>query len=250
MLVCCQTIQKRTRKTGLLKVEKISIIDQVIQQLETSITSGEYTVGQKMPSEVELCRTLGVGRSTVREAYRMLQAFGMIELRPGKGAFVNAAVRNSSTNEAIRDWFIEKKAELSDLMEVRMAVEPLAVKLAIKKGTREQIEHISALNKKFQEAAKRLNVVELVELDENFHTAIVEASNNALLIKINQLIAETFKAYRTRSFAVSENVEHASDPHNSILDAILQKNEAMGIQAMNDHLVISMLDIEKVVGKD
>lgn len=234
----------------MFKIEKISIIDQVIQQLENSISKGEYSVGAKMPTELKLCRTLGVGRSTVREAYRMLQAFGIIEIRPGKGAFLKATVRNTSTDKLVRDWFIEKEAELSDLMEVRMAVEPLAVKLAIKRGTQDQINRIVTINQKFVESAETLNIVELVELDENFHTAIVEASNNSLMIKINQLIAETFKEYRTRSFAVSENIEHAIKPHNIIVEAILQKNEAEGIRGMNDHLAISMQDIEKVVGKE
>ncbi len=247
MLVCCQTISK---DVALLRVEKISIIDQVIQQLENSISSGEYAVGQKMPAELELCRTLGVGRSTVREAYRMLQAFGMIELRPGKGAYVKAENRNTSTDNSIREWFIEKEAELSDLMEVRMAVEPLAVRLAIRKGTRDQLDHIVSLNNKFHSASEDMNVIELVEVDENFHTAIVEASNNSLLIKINRLIAETFKEYRTKSFAVKENVKHARSPHDKIVEAILNKNEQLGIDCMNEHLLISMQDIEYVIKKE
>ena len=180
----------------MIRIEKISIIDRVIQQLETAVSEGEYKVGAKMPAEMELCRTLGVGRSTIREAYRMLQAFGIIELKPGKGAFVRARQRSSSSDASIREWFIKKKAELSDLMEVRMALEPLAVRLAIKKGTEDQIRNIVELNQKFQEVSQNFNVVELVEIDENFHSAIVEATNNVLLIEIDKLIANTFREYR------------------------------------------------------
>lgn len=229
----------------MLKIEKISIIDQVIQSLESTIESGEYPIGSKLPPEMELSKELGVGRSTIREAFRMLQAFGLVELKPGKGAFVKNNKRYNLEN--IRNWFVEKEAELSDLMEVRMAVEPLAVKLAIKKGTKEQINRIVKLHDQFREASEKGNVIQLAELDENFHSAIMEATNNHLLIKIHKLIAETFKEYRTKSFAVPENVKDALEPHEAIVKALIEKHEQKAIDAMNNHLRISLEDIEEVV---
>ena len=228
------------------QVERISIIDQVIQQIENSILKGEHPIGSKLPAEVKLCQKMGVGRSTVREAYRMLQAIGLVELRPGKGAFVKNNQR--STQESIREWFIEKEAELSDLMEVRMAVEPLAVSLAIRKGTKEQIVLIEEIHELFKKASADENIIQLVELDESFHSAIVVASNNPLLIKIHELISDAFKEYRRHAFATPEN-KNALEPHCRIVRAIQIKDEQAAIDSIYEHLRISMVDIEKVVNK-
>jgi GntR family transcriptional repressor for pyruvate dehydrogenase complex len=227
-------------------VERISIIDQVIQQIENSILNGEYAIGSKLPAELKQCQTLSVGRSTVREAYRMLQAIGLIELRPGKGAFVKNDQR--STQESIREWFIEKEAELTDLMEVRMAVEPLAVSLAIRKGTKQQIAQIEEIHKQFKKASVDANMIQLAELDESFHTAIVVASNNHLFIKIHKLISDSFKEYRAKVFATPLNI-NALEPHCRIVEAIKCKDEQAAMDSINEHLRISMDDIEKVVSE-
>ena len=67
-------------------IERISIVDQVINNLKEYIVEGNIDVGDKMPTEKEICEMYGVGRSTAREAYRMMQAIDMIDVRRGKGA--------------------------------------------------------------------------------------------------------------------------------------------------------------------
>ena len=70
---------------------KLSATDAVIKTLEKRITGGAFLPGEKLPTETELASELSVGRSTVREAVRFLQAVGYVEMRPGKGAFVSAS---------------------------------------------------------------------------------------------------------------------------------------------------------------
>ena len=68
-------------------VKRMPIVQQVVDKLKEYLFSGEIAVGDKLPVEKELCEQLGVGRGTVREAFRILEATGYVELRPGKGAF-------------------------------------------------------------------------------------------------------------------------------------------------------------------
>lgn len=231
-----------------MRVAKVSVIEQVIKQLQSLIMSGEYIVGQKLPAELELCRDLGVSRSTVREAYRMLSAYGMVEMKPGRGAFVRQ-LRRYPDHAAVRDWFIVKEAELFELMEVRMAIEPIAVRFSILRGTDTQLKAITDVHECFLAAVARNDALELALLDETFHTAIVEASNNRLLIKLNRLIVDEFREYRTKSFSVRENVDHALEPHTSIVNAIMEKNIDRAIEAMTKHLAVSLGDIESVAKK-
>ena len=69
-------------------IQRTSVTAQAIEQIKKSLFSGEYQPGDKLSTETELSAALGVGRSTVREAIRTLEAMGYVELRPGRGAFV------------------------------------------------------------------------------------------------------------------------------------------------------------------
>lgn len=231
----------------LSRIERISITDEVVKRIADSIRTGEYAVGEKLPTEMELQKRLGVGRSTIREAFRVLQAIGLIELRPGRGAFVKRAEEN--TYERIRSWFVAKEAELTELMEVRMAIEPLGARLAIQRGTPRQINQIREIHSAFMQAVDKEDTVRLATLDESFHDSIMRASNNDLLINIGRLIADAFVEYRTRSFAVKENIRNAVGPHERIMNAILAKDEKAVVQEVQRHLEISLEDVLKVAGK-
>ena len=230
---------------NIRKIERVSITDQVVKEIRRLIISGTLKVGEKLPSEHELCEQLGVGRSSVREAFRVLAALGMVDISPGKGAFVRRA--HDNTYETIKDWFVEKHAEVSELIEVRMAVEPLALRLAIRRASEDEVRQISEIQNAFKAAVQANDVIELATLDESFHTSIIEASGNRLLIKIGRLLADSMREFRTRSFAVQENAGHATVPHDKIVKAIIERDEAAGSEAMMYHLEVSLDDMEKVV---
>ena len=111
-------------------VEKVSVVQQVEQRLREYIAESDIMVGDKLPTEKQLCENLGVGRGTVREAIRMLQAQGFVEIRPGRGAFV--LQKREAQKEDIVNWFCNNEYGVRDLLDIRVALEPLAVKLAIK----------------------------------------------------------------------------------------------------------------------
>lgn len=227
------------------RITRVSVTDEIARRIRGMIESGKYTVGDKLPTEMDLREQFGVGRSSVREALRILQAYGLVELRPGTGAFVAAVTERSEA--AIRTWFIEKETELDEMMEVRMAVEPLAVRLAIEKASEAEIAEIAGLHDKFAEAVEAADPLDLATLDEAFHTAIIGASHNGLLTKINQLLVEAFREYRTKAFAIPENVANALGPHTSIVEALRKRDAPKGEAGMQEHLRVSLEDISKVV---
>jgi GntR family transcriptional repressor for pyruvate dehydrogenase complex len=88
---------------------------------------------------------LSVGRSTVREALRIMEAMGFIEIRPGRGAFV---LRNAEDDlSPLAAWFAEHATEVRDYVEVRMAIEPLAMRLMVDRATPEEIAGIEAVHR-------------------------------------------------------------------------------------------------------
>lgn len=227
------------------KVERISITDQIVKQLQELIETNQYNVGEKLPSENELSSQFGVGRSTVREALRVLAATGNAEIRPGRGAFVASRVTNSMV--VVKDWFAEKHVELGDLIELRMAIESVSIRFAIKRAMEKDIQAISEIHQAFQVASLNEDTIALASLDSSFHSAIIQASNNKLLIKIGKLVSEQMVGFRIHSYAVTENIGHSLKDHQEIMEALINREEEYGVKAMLHHLESTRNDMEQVV---
>jgi GntR family transcriptional repressor for pyruvate dehydrogenase complex len=184
----------------------------------------------------------------VREALRVLQAMGIIEMRPGKGAYLKT--KQGQDESSITQWFKEHEIQLQDFMEIRLSLEPLAVRLAIERGTEEEIEEIEEVFHNFEEAQKKNDAVNMAISDEAFHTAIMKATHNKLLMIISQNIAEAFTEYRTKSFAEKKTAKDALEPHRGIIRAIKDRNVREAQKQMKKHIEISLRDIKRVVEEE
>lgn len=224
-------------------VTKVSIIDQVVSTIKESILNGEFTLGQKLPSELSLCKTLSVSRSTIREACRVLQTLGYVELKPGRGAFI--CDTDPHDVDVIRYWFSESASQLEDFTDVRKVLEQLAVRMAIEHCTDNDIQALERVNTAFIKAVNEHNISEVAKLDEAYHEQIFLMSRNLLLIKLNRLISIEFKKFRIMTFSLKRNCLNAVDPHAKVLDAIKRRNIPDGITEMSKHMDNVMIDIKK-----
>lgn len=231
------------------EIKRVSITTQVIDSIRESILNGQFAIHEKLPSELKLCEMLNVSRSTVREAMRSLQAEGYIEQIPGRGSFVRDNQKHDY--ETIRKWFIESAPNLRDSTEVREAFEPLQARLAIQRGTEEELEKLKQIHQEFIDANAENNVSVLASMDEQFHTQICLMAHNALLEKINMLSIMELRKYRLLSISVKESSENTIIEHGLILKAIEERDQNRATTAMLAHLGSSMEDINKVVvGQD
>ena len=213
-------------------IKRIPIIEQVEEQIRELIESGSCLPGEKLPTEKELCQRLGVGRGTVREAFRLLQAKGYVELKPGRGAFVALP----SDEMGAIEWLVLNEQQLHDAIEIRRALEPMAARRMAERRDENAIEALERLHAEFLSAVKSDNNKRIAELDERFHTAITLGSGNQLLISILQQVNQEIKTFRSKTFSVPQNVRNAVDPHNRILRTI-QAGDADGAEAaMRAHL--------------
>ena len=130
-------------------ITRVSITDSVVDRIREMIESGAYEVGEKLPTEAKLCKMLSVSRTSVREATRVLQTLGYVTLVPGKGAFV-ADLKPSDGGE--ENWFDVENVQFYDFMEVRMAIETLAVRLSVERATPKQIRALEKIHAAFLEA--------------------------------------------------------------------------------------------------
>ncbi len=231
----------------MVPVQKMPITEQVISKLRASITCGEYKEGKKLPSEQSLCLELNVGRSTLREAFRVLQTMGYVELKPGRGAFIQSMTGNDLVNP--RDWFRENAPQLKDFIEVREAIESLAIRIAIEKGTDDEYSRIEEINGSFLQAVGRNEVPEMARLDETFHEAIVNMTHNSLLMNINNLVSREFRKYRSISFGVPANAESACLAHGKIIAALKGRDARLAVESVVYHLNRVISDMESIISE-
>lgn len=224
-------------------IKRVPVVQQVVESIKGYLFAGEIEVGERLPPEKEFCEELEVGRGTLREAYRMLESTGYIELKPGKGAFA-ARVREVELEEVLT-WFTEHEVETRDFLEVREAIEPVAVRLAISRCVDEEIKKLQQIHETFIEAVKGNNVSEIGRLDERFHSKIMEYSRNKLFISISKQIERSMKNFRVHTFYIPQNAENAILPHQRILEAFQNRKPEEGERSMRAHLRLIEEDLEK-----
>jgi GntR family transcriptional repressor for pyruvate dehydrogenase complex len=226
-------------------VKKMPVIDQVVENIKESITGGELSIGAKLPSELSLCGTLSVGRSTIREALRVLQTLGYVELKPGRGAFVRDT--DPHDKETVRRWFKESAPKLEDVIEVRKSLELLAVKKAVENCTQAGIKELFTIQNSFVRAVDAFNVSDMSQLDEDFHKQIFSMSKNTLLMNLYNIVAVELKKYRVMSFSIKENGLNAIKPHRKIAEAIRNRDTTDAVSQMGKHLKLVISDMEKII---
>ena len=161
---------------GLKPAPRHKLAETVAQQLLAQVRSGIYEPGVRMPSERELMASLGVGRSTIREALNGLAVLGVIEIRHGQGGFVIHADPQRPRARSRRRF---AKGVTRDLLEARVAVEVTIADLAARRRTPADIREIEAI---LDESAALLERDEAAaELAARFHLEIAEAAHDELL---------------------------------------------------------------------
>lgn len=150
------------------------LVEQAAEQLREQITGGHWSIGTKLPGETTLAKELGVGRSTVREALRALAGAGLVQPRQGAGVFVIAT-------EVAEDWPTRlRRATVTDVYEVRMAVEVHAARLAARRRTPEDVTALEAALEG-RRTASALDDAAFIDADITFHAAVVAAAHNPVL---------------------------------------------------------------------
>lgn len=225
-------------------IVRVPIVSQVEERIRELIDSKKYTEGMKLPTENELCQSMNVGRGTVREALRLLQAKGLVEIKPGRGAFV-ASKQAADTNPVV--WLVQNEKELRDAIEVRNALEPVAARKMAETASEAALRRLKKIHADFLAAVKAGDTVQIAELDELFHGLIVRESGNQLLNEINVHLIQGMHTFRNKTFTVPENVRNAVEPHTRILNAITGRDGNAAEQEMRKHLKMVNEDLSSSI---
>ena len=227
------------------EIARVPIVQQVVNNMKEYIMSGQIDVGQKLPTEKEWCEKMGVGRGTVREAFRILEAKGLIEIKPGRGAFV--AGTKELEKEDIVEWFVKNEMELKDYIEVRQAVEPLVARLVAENGLDEELNQLEKIHRRFIKAVSEDDFLGMARCDEKLHRYMVECTKNKMLIFINRKIDECIWEFRLKTFQVSGNAQNAIKAHGNIIKALKERNPEVAELYAKRHIQLVNVDMDVIV---
>ncbi len=163
---------------------RLSLSDEVYNQILEQITSGEWKVGDKLPSESKLCSMFGVSRTSVRAALQNLQGSGIVVTMQGVGSFVHRNPEQGVTSEepveALKSSDITSE-EFKEFFEFRQAIEFKAIEFFVRRATKEDEDVLKDLVEKMQESAKINDRGAFTQHDLDFHMAIIAGAKNIFL---------------------------------------------------------------------
>ena len=183
----------------LKNLKSESVVQKVINCLTDGMVSGELKPGDKLPTEPELAATLGVARTSVREATKILTYLGVLESRRSEGTFVANGFQESMIDPMVYGIILNKGEDFDSLMELRELTEVGILRLAIKKRSEEGLETIREKLDAFSDAVEQENLTAAFQADNDFHDAVSSLCQNDLVDKINRVVRVLTYAVRQKT---------------------------------------------------
>lgn len=204
-----------TARRTIEPVRRLKVADSVAEQLERLISQGDYQPGDKLPPERVLAEEFGVGRSSMREAIRVVEANGMLRTDHGVGVFVVSSSRRSSDASQL---LVVDEYTVPELFEVRISLEGDAAGLAAQRITAEEAAELRDIIARMAEP--ELADEDFVALDAGLHRAITRMTKNRLLVKLHSSIEPLFVAYSRKVINLAGRREAAHAGHCAIVEAV------------------------------
>ncbi|HWU11651.1 MAG TPA: FadR/GntR family transcriptional regulator [Streptomyces sp.] len=199
---------------ALTSTRRSALADQVIAQLRNQITSGEWPVGSRIPTEPELVEQLGVARNTVREAVRALAHNGLLDIRQGSGTYV---VATSELAGVMHRRFAD--ADPRHVAELRSTLESSAARLAALRRTDRDLRQLDALMARREEVWASGDAEAFVAVDATLHLAVVAASHNDVLTELYADLNDLLRDYLRDDVGTELGPEELMD-HTRLVEAI------------------------------
>ncbi len=215
--------------------EYLPLRDVVFNNLRQAILKGELKPGERL-MEISLSNRLGVSRTPVREAMRMLEQEGLVIMIPRKGAQVAEITEQ----------------DLDDVLEVRLGLEQLAVGFACERITDGELEKLGRAAEKFEKTAQKKDLSAVAEADVAFHEVIYQATHNRRLVQMISNLREQMYRYRIEYLKDVEGRKTLAKEHQGIWEAMERGEKEDAIEKMTQHILRQQEGIRKnlkILGK-
>jgi GntR family transcriptional regulator, transcriptional repressor for pyruvate dehydrogenase complex len=224
-----------------VKLARERLSQQTADQLQQSIVDGTLVPGDRLPAEREIADSLGVSRTVVREAIKLLEQRGLLRVLAGSGTYV-AHPDASHVANSVSLLMQQHAASFQYLFEVRSALEVAIAGFAAQRANADDIEYMESVLRRFEELAAKVGdtpsvemAVALADADLAFHSALAAASHNPLLPALLAPITDLLLDWR-RATVATYGTRYSTFHHTRILGFITDRDDAGAREAMRQHL--------------
>jgi len=206
---------------------------EIVGQVQGMIAGGHLKAGDRLPPERELAQLFGVGRSTLREAVRVLESLGHVEVRAGEGTFLAEGDAAITQGNLPTELFSKWSTQLN-LFELRTVLEPGLAGLAARRATP---DHLTKMHGMLEAQAARVRQGESgTDEDATFHELIAEATRNPALVHLMKHLAKSLRETRDPSLQRDGRPARSLRENRAILAAIEARNPTLAARRMQAHI--------------
>lgn len=220
----------RTKNVASLfeKKTKVSAVDLVIDSIKNILIQKKILPGDLLPSEQALADSLGVGRGSVREALKILDAFGIVEIIHGDGTYIATSANKKIFDPLIYSMIIAN-TDSDELIQLREMVEMGVINTVIDHATDEDIRKLQAVHEEYEALGERgeTDIAVLNACDLKFHRTLAALTNNHLIENMYNFVIDIFAPTINASFGLER--------HRKIMNAIANRDKAAAMSAEQDH---------------
>ena len=210
----------------MIKPTRKSLSKQIADLIEEKIRTGDYQIGDKLPTEPNLMEIFGVSRNTVREAVQSLTHSGLLETRQGDGTYVIAQEKFQV------DFFnIMNATTAQNVLEVRDLLEKHIVVSAIKNSTSADIREIETFLRLRNQTASSIR--EATKADLDFHMAIAKATHNDIILSIYRYVSEYFNEFIYSKLNNPASQQPIDQAHDQLFQAIRDRDTELALRCVN-----------------
>ena len=219
--------------------EKKNDTSQLIHRLTMYFADQMFEQKLKKNEQIEsdrvLAEKLGVGRTNIREALKVLEVLGMIDIRPGQGSYLSSGEENFFNIPLSWSLFLNGN-QTKDIVEMRNLLEVKAAALAATCDKQEKLSKLEEVSARMQKSYQTKNYKEFLQDDVVFHTCIAECSGNQVIFSMLQTISNFMKHISQTGMVEENQLKEIYEEHKQIFDAICIKDGKKAEKAMEEHL--------------
>jgi len=208
----------------------------IVEKIRDLMRDGQLRPGDRLPPERELCERFGVSRVTMREALRMLESAGLVEIRVGArgGAFVTAPSSNR-VGEGLADLLTLSVISAADVTEVRLILEVGIVPLVCERATDDDLIALQKICERSEEALRAGEYS--MDMSLEFHTAVAQATHNpALVMLVESFRGPILMSLQQAKDAAPEMGDLGTKEHEQFIEAVRRRDAAQASRIMREHL--------------
>lgn len=228
-----------TQKSFLKDISTKSVVQQIVDNITNAIIHGELKPGDKIPTENELCAPMGVGRNSVREAIKILVAYGAVTIKRAEGTFVKQEYDNKMLYPVLYGIILQEDSA-NQIVELRKIIDVGILQLAIDKlepvSLQKAEQALAELEQIVQ--AENIGAEEIFEADVKFHTVLVDISENSLLEGICFYVDQITKKSRLKAidkFLNEKATESFLLKHREIIRILREKDKSKINEVVEHH---------------